>query len=200
MKTKRFFDIVFSAAAIVFLLPFMALVSIIILFDDGRPVIFRQERVGKDGSKFEVKKFRTMKNGTRTAPTKELKESDHCITRCGRLIRKTSIDEIPQLFNIFEGTMSFVGPRPLIPQESNIHEMRNSCGVYRVRPGMTGLAQVCGRDTIDDYKKVELDKEYVDNMCVCNDIKIIIRTFKAVLKGENITEGGKTPETRKKAD
>lgn len=190
MKMKRFFDIVFSATAIIVLLPVMGIVCAVIYLDDGSPVVFKQERVGKNGKHFKVKKFRTMKNGTLNVAKKDLADSHRHILRCGRFIRQASIDEIPQLFNILEGTMSFVGPRPLIPQEVHMHSMRNAYGVYKICPGMTGLAQVSGRDTITDERKAELDKEYVDNMCLLTDIKILIMTVKAVLKGENVHEGG----------
>ena len=196
MKAKRFFDIIFSAAAIIVLLPFMGIVCAVIYLDDGRPVVFRQDRVGKDGKIFKVKKFRTMKNGTRNAATHELTEAHAVITRSGRFIRKTSIDEIPQLFNILEGTMSFVGPRPLIPEEKGIHELRTACGVYKVCPGMTGLAQISGRDMITHEEKVRFDKEYVENCSVLYDMKIILKTIKTVIKGENIAEGGQAKEKK----
>ncbi|HZK39818.1 MAG TPA: sugar transferase [Clostridia bacterium] len=189
MKIKRIFDLVFSATAIVALLPVMGLVCLVIYADDGSPVVFKQNRVGKNGKLFKVKKFRTMKNGTRNAATKDLEDSHRYILRCGRFIRRTSLDELPQLFNILEGTMSFVGPRPLIPEETHMHSMRTAYGVYKVCPGMTGLAQVSGRDMITDERKAELDKEYVENMSLFNDIKIILMTAKAVLKGENVAEG-----------
>lgn len=197
MKLKRFFDIIFSAGAVLVLLPFMGIVCAVIFIDDGCPVIFKQDRVGKDGKLFKVKKFRTMKNGTRNAATRELTEADDVITRSGRFIRKTSIDELPQLFNILEGSMSFVGPRPLIPEEKGIHELRLACGVYKVCPGMTGLAQISGRDMISHEEKVKFDKEYVENISVIYDIKIIIKTIKTVIKGENIAEGSETNEKKK---
>ena len=197
MKTKRFFDIVFSAAAIIVLLPLMRIVCAVIFFDDGCPVIFKQDRVGKGGKIFKVKKFRTMKNGTRTAAKKDLKEAADVITRSGRFIRKTSIDELPQLFNILEGNMSFVGPRPLIPQEKGIHELRLACGVYRVCPGMTGLAQISGRDMISHEEIVKFDKEYVENIGVLYDLKILAKTVKTVLKGENVVEGNQLKEEKK---
>lgn len=191
MKIKRLFDVVFSATAIVALLPVMGIVCLVIYIDDGSPVVFKQKRVGKDGKLFEIKKFRTMKNGTRNAATKDLEDSHRHILRCGRFIRHTSLDEIPQLFNILEGTMSFVGPRPLIPEETHMHNMRKAYGVYKVCPGITGLAQVSGRDMITDERKAELDKEYVENMNLFNDIKIMLMTTKAVVKGENVYEGRK---------
>ncbi len=199
MKIKRLFDIAFSATAIVILLPVMGLVCLVIYIDDGGPVVFKQARVGKNGKLFKVKKFRTMKNGTRTAATKDLEDSHRYILRCGRFFRRASIDELPQLFNILEGTMSFVGPRPLIPEEVHMHNMRKAYGVYKICPGITGLAQVSGRDMITDERKAELDKEYVENMSLLNDIKIILMTAKAVLKGENVSEGRKTPPVKNQA-
>lgn len=196
MKLKRLFDILFSLGAILFLWPLMAFIALIILLDDGSPVIFKQDRVGLGNKDFQVKKFRTMKNGTRHAPTRDLKEANEVITKSGRFIRKASLDELPQLFNILEGTMSFVGPRPLIRNEPGIHELRNALGVYTVRPGMTGLAQINGRDMITHEEKVKYDKEYVDHMSLRNDLKIIIRTFKTVLKGENIAEGSDTNQKK----
>lgn len=199
MKGKRLFDIIFSTAAILVSLPFMGIVCAVIFLDDGGPVVFKQDRVGKDGKLFKLKKFRTMKNGTRSVATKDLVDLHKYLTRCGRFLRRTSIDELPQLFNILEGTMSFVGPRPLIPAEAHMHEMRTAYDVYKVCPGMTGLAQVSGRDTITDEKKAELDKEYVDNMSVLQDIKILLMTFRAVLKGENVSEGGNKDHPEKHA-
>ncbi|NLX93084.1 MAG: sugar transferase [Clostridiales bacterium] len=198
MKIKRLFDIFFSAAGIVVLLPFMGVVCAVVYFDDGGPVVFKQDRVGKDGKLFKLKKFRTMKNGTRTVATKDLVDSHKYITRCGRFMRRNSIDEIPQLFNILKGNMSFVGPRPLIPTEVHMHSMREAYGVYKVCPGMTGLAQVSGRDTITDERKAELDKEYVDNMSLLGDVKIMIMTAKAVFKGENVHEGGSKDRAEKR--
>lgn len=186
---KRFFDIVCSMIAIVLFFPLMVIIGMVIFFDDGFPVVFKQNRVGKDGKLFKVKKFRTMKNGTPNRATEHLENSHHYILRSGRFIRRTSIDELLQLFNILEGTMSFVGPRPLIPEEIGIHELRTQLGVYKVRPGMTGLAQVNGRDMISHEEKVKFDKEYVEKCCVLYDIKIIFQTIKTVLKGENIAEG-----------
>lgn len=186
---KRFFDAVFSALAILFLLPLLFTVSLIVLIDDGCPVIFRQKRVGKNGKLFEIRKFRTMKKGTRNAPTGKLHESGECITRSGRFLRKTSLDELIQLFNILDGTMSFVGPRPLIPEEKEIDELRKNYNVYRVRPGMTGWAQINGRDSVSDEEKALLDREYVENQSILFDIKILLKTFGTVLKGENIVEG-----------
>jgi O-antigen biosynthesis protein WbqP len=188
---KRFLDVFFSAIAILFLSPVLLAISIVVLIDDGCPVIFKQDRVGKNGNLFKIRKFRTMNKGTRNAPTSKLSEADACITHSGRFLRRTSLDELVQLVNIFEGTMSFIGPRPLIPEEREIDELRRKYNVYRVRPGMTGWAQINGRDSLSDEAKANFDREYVEKHSLLFDFKILVKTFGTVLKGENIVEGGK---------
>lgn len=187
---KRLFDIIFSIVAIVILALPMAVIAIIILATDGRPVVFRQERVGLGNKTFRIRKFRSMKVGTKNVATKDLKNSDDCITPIGKVLRKTSLDELPQLINILEGTMSFVGPRPLIPQEEHIRKMRAEKNVYSVRPGVTGLAQVNGRDLVTEEQKVNWDAEYVQNQSLLLDIKIMFKTVAVVLRGEGFAEGG----------
>lgn len=187
---KRLFDIIFSIVAIVILALPMAVIAIIILATDGRPVVFRQERVGLGNKTFRIRKFRSMKVGTKNVATKDLKNSDDCITPIGKVLRKTSLDELPQLINILEGTMSFVGPRPLIPQEEHIRKMRAERNVYSVRPGVTGLAQVNGRDLVTEEQKVNWDAEYVQNRSMLLDIKIMFKTVAVVLRGEGFAEGG----------
>ena len=187
---KRFFDIVCSLAAIILLSPLMLVVSLIILIDDGCPVLFRQERVGYNDRTFMIRKFRTMKNGTRNASTATLSEADSCRTRSGRFLRKTSLDELPQLFNVLDGTMSFVGPRPLIPQEEHIRELRRKYNVFSVRPGVTGWAQVNGRDCLSDEEKAEFDREYIERRSLLFDIKILFKTALVVLTGKGVVEGG----------
>lgn len=187
---KRLFDIIFSIVAIVILALPMAVIAIIIIATDGRPVVFRQERVGLGNKTFRIRKFRSMKVGTKNVATKDLKNSDDCITPIGKVLRKTSLDELPQLINILEGTMSFVGPRPLIPQEEHIRKMRAERNVYSVRPGVTGLAQVNGRDLVTEEQKVNWDAEYVQNQSLLLDIKIMFKTVAVVLRGEGFAEGG----------
>ena len=121
---KRAFDFTVSLLLIIILLPVFLLVSLVVLIDAGTPVIFRQYRVGKDNKLFYIYKFRTMKNNTRLAATKDLTEADSVITKSGKILRKTSLDELPQLFNVLKGDMSFVGPRPLIPEEKEIRNIR----------------------------------------------------------------------------
>uniref|UniRef100_UPI003FEE2D30 sugar transferase n=1 Tax=Candidatus Fimivicinus sp. TaxID=3056640 RepID=UPI003FEE2D30 len=187
---KRFFDFVCSLLAIIILFPILLSLSIVILIDSGRPVIFKQKRVGLNNQLFDICKFRTMKQGTRNAPTAELKEFKNCVTRCGRFLRKTSLDELPQLFNILRGEMSFVGPRPLIPEEAEIRSLREKSGVYQMRPGVTGLAQVNGRDLLTAEQKVAYDAYYVEHHTLVMDIRILLQTVAAVLTGKGFAEGG----------
>ena len=187
---KRFFDIVISFFGLIILSPLLALTAVVIFIDDGLPVVFRQKRIGRNAQPFTIYKFRTMKKNTRSAATGELKESDEQITKSGRILRKTSVDELLQLVNVLNGTMSIVGPRPLIPEEKEIHALRGEYGVYKVRPGVTGWAQINGRDALDDETKALYDKEYVEKQSIAFDIKILFRTVMVVLRRENITEGG----------
>ncbi len=193
---KRLFDITVSFIALILLCPLLLLVSLMIFLDDGSPVIFKQSRVGKDNQLFNIYKFRTMKRDTVNVASAELENPDACITKTGRFLRKSSLDELPQLINILKGDMSFVGPRPLIPEESEIRELRAKYNVYSVRPGMTGLAQINGRDTISDDEKAAYDKQYVESRSFFGDIGIIIRTALIVVLGKDIVEG-KNDATKK---
>lgn len=187
---KRTFDFCVSLFLLILLSPVLAVIALVILIDDGAPVIFRQKRVGRNAENFEIIKFRTMKKGTRNAATANLSEADEQITRSGRILRKTSLDELLQLVNVLNGSMSLVGPRPLIPEETDIHELRLKYGVYSVRPGVTGWAQINGRDNLSAKEKALFDKEYIDKQSLLFDIKILIRTVSVVLRRENISEGG----------
>lgn len=187
---KRAFDIVMSLCAIIVLSPVFLITALIILLSDGTPVIYKQKRIGKDAKLFTIYKFRTMKKGTRIAATNDLTESQNQIISCGGFLRKTSLDELPQLINILKGDMSFVGPRPLIPEEDDIHQLRLASGVYRVRPGLTGLAQINGRDKVSIEEKVRLDTEYVENQSIGLDIRIFFKTIINVFKMSDVVEGG----------
>ena len=192
---KRVFDFSASLILLILLSPVFLIISLIISADDGSPVIFRQPRVGKNNELFDILKFRTMKNGTRNVASGALDESGECITRSGRFLRKTSLDELPQLINILRGEMSFVGPRPLIPEEEEIRKLRERYNVYSVLPGMTGLAQINGRDNLTAEEKAEFDRQYVENRTLFLDIKILFKTVFAVLTGKDVVEGaGKDDE------
>ncbi len=194
---KRIFDFTVSLLLIIFLSPVFLIVALVVLIDSGHPVIFRQYRVGKGNKLFYIYKFRTMRVDTRNASTDDLSEAEQAITRSGRILRKTSLDELPQLFNVLTGKMSFVGPRPLIPEEKEIRQLRKEYNVYSVRPGITGLAQVNGRDMLTAEEKALFDKEYVEKQSFLFDIKILFKTVLVVLKRENILEGGEKGNSRK---
>lgn len=193
---KRFFDIVFSLTGIILLALPMLIISIIIRLESPGAAIFRQNRVGQHGKVFSICKFRTMYcSAPNNTPTGELKNAESYITTFGSFLRKSSLDELPQLFNILCGDMSFVGPRPLIAAEDEIHFMREAAGVYSVKPGMTGWAQVNGRDCVSLCKKVELDREYASNISFFFDLKVLLRTILVVVRGDGYAEGSQSSST-----
>lgn len=193
---KRLLDFIFSLVAIIILSPVFLIISLLVLISSGMPVIFKQQRVGYKNQIFTIYKFRTMKRGMRQTKTEDLTEDEikNDITVIGRVLRKLSLDELPQLLNILKGDMSFVGPRPLIPQEEEIRQLREKNNVYSVRPGITGWAQVNGRDFITDEQKVEYDKEYVEKHTIIMDMKIMFKTFWVVLAGKDIADGNTNKE------
>lgn len=175
---------------ILILWPLLLFLCIWILIDDGRPVLFKQKRLGKDKVPFMIYKFRTMRNDTpHEMPTHLLTDPDKYITRSGRFLRKTSLDELPQLFNILKGDLDLVSVRPALWNQDELIEARDRYGANALRPGLTGWAQVHGRDTVTDEKKAELDGYYVQHMNLLLDIKTIFLTF-TVLDGKDVVEGG----------
>ncbi|HHX37008.1 MAG TPA: sugar transferase, partial [Clostridiaceae bacterium] len=165
MVFKRLGDILISLLAIILLLPLFLIIAIAIRIDSPGPVIFRQKRVGKDGKLFTIYKFRTMATSApkemSTADFKDAQDSKNYITKVGGFLRRTSLDELSQVFNVFKGDMSLIGHRPLIPAEKEIDRFRRDNNIYYLRPGMTGLAQVSGRDDITLTQKMLLDREYL---------------------------------------
>ncbi|HML45309.1 MAG TPA: sugar transferase [Clostridia bacterium] len=192
---KRVVDIILALCLLILLAPLFAVVALLIRADSPGPVIFKQERVGKDEKLFRVYKFRTM---VETAPasvaTSELKNAPRYITRMGRVLRKSSIDELPQLINILRGEMSLIGPRPLVPQETEIHQRRSELGAYAVLPGITGWAQVNGRDCVDPQTKAALDAYYACHVSPFLDIKVLAYSVLCVVTARGIKEGGGNPE------
>ena len=186
---KRVLDFIISLFALIILSPLFLIVSVCILISDGSPVFFRQKRVGNNNELFEIYKFRTMKRGTENVASNDLSDANVKITKFGKIIRATSIDELPQFLNILNGTMSLIGPRPLIPEETEIRELRQKYNVYSVRPGITGWAQVNGRDNVSAEKKALLDKEYVEKQSLMFDIKIFFMTIHQVLCRKDVNEG-----------
>lgn len=190
---KRFFDVSISYILLLICYIPMIIIALMIKISDGGPVIFKQTRVGKNGRLFVCYKFRTMRcDAPREVPTKDFLNADEYITSLGGFLRRTSLDELPQLFNVLAGEMSLVGPRPLIPSEKDMHVLRKKLGVYSARPGITGLAQVCGRDRLDDFRKAECDSIYVENMSFVCDLNILLTTVTGVIKKDGINDFGKT--------
>lgn len=185
---KRLMDILISFVLLVILSPLMAFICIMIKGTSKGPVIFKQIRFTKGMRKFEIYKFRTMMMDTPNLATSQFENSEQYVTKIGKILRKTSLDELPQLWNVLKGDMSIVGPRPLIPEEGgDIHNIRNKNGVYILRPGITGLAQVNGRDLISDDEKVRLDTDYLYNISLITDIKLLIETVIVVFRREGVS-------------
>ncbi|MEK5039890.1 sugar transferase [Sporosarcina sp. FSL K6-3457] len=184
--SKRVMDAVLSfLAVLVFMLP-MAIVAILIKLDSKGPVIFKQKRLGKNKVVFNIYKFRTMRTDTPNVSTEDLGDPSLYITKLGKFLRKSSLDELPQLFNILVGHMSIVGPRPALYNQYVLIAMRDEVGANSIRPGLTGYAQVRGRDFISDQEKVGYDKYYVEHMSLWLDVKIICWTAKSVVRSEGV--------------
>lgn len=189
---KRATDFVFSALLLVILSPILLVLMLLIVIDSPGAPIFAQTRVGRYGKPFTVYKLRTMRKDTpRSVAKNELADAQSHITRLGSFLRKMSLDELPQLYNVLRGDMSLIGPRPLVPQEEEVHRERLENGAYNVRPGITGWAQVNGRDEVNSGQKANLDAYYAESLCFALDVKIVVRTVKYVLTGEGIQEGAK---------
>lgn len=184
--SKRTMDIVSSLVGLILLSPLFLLVAILIKLDSKGPIIFKQIRIGKNSKPFYIYKFRSMKIDAPNLSTEEFINASDFTTKVGKFIRKTSIDELPQLVNILKGDMSIVGPRPVIEREVRLLELRKESNVDSILPGITGLAQINGRDNIDDYEKVKYDFEYLSKRNLVLDIKIIINTVLKVAKSEGI--------------
>ena len=193
LLVKRMFDIIISFMALVVLLPFCIIFAIIIKMESRGPVLFKQKRVGKNKKSFYILKFRTMKIDTpEEMPTYMLNDADSCITTFGGILRKTSLDELPQIINILKGDMSIIGPRPVLWKESELINERDKYGANDVLPGLTGLAQINGRDKIGNAEKAKIDGEYVKNISFKLDVEIFLKTIPKVLKHEGVVEGVRT--------
>ena len=188
---KRLLDIVLSALGIVVLLPVYILIAVAIELDDPGPVFFSQKRVGIHKTHFRILKFRTMKvNTPKDTPTHLLANPEQYITRVGRVLRKTSLDELPQIFQIFTGKMSVIGPRPALWNQFDLIAQRDRYGANDVRPGLTGWAQINGRDELPIDVKARLDGEYVKNLSFGFDCRCFFGTIVSVLRSDGVVEGG----------
>lgn len=200
---KRLIDVILSLLAIIILALPMLIIALIVKLDSPGPALFKQKRVGLHKTHFNILKFRSMRTDTpHDAPTHQLQGATSYITKVGAFLRKTSLDELPQLFNIFTGKMSIVGPRPALWNQDDLIAERDRYGANDVRPGLTGWAQINGRDELEIPVKAKLDGEYVTalNSGKCKgfamDLRCFFGTFLSVLRSDGVVEGG-TGEMKK---
>lgn len=190
LKVKRTMDLILSVIGLIALLPLYIGIAIAIKVDSKGPVIFKQKRYGKGKKTFNMLKFRTMHiSAPKDAPKNSIDNPDKYITRIGKLLRRNSLDELPQLWNILMGEMSFVGPRPVVLSEIELIAERDKYGANDVRPGLTGWAQINGRDELTTKVKAKLDGDYVNNMSFKNDLTCLLKTIPVVLKKIGFAEG-----------
>lgn len=195
---KRIIDFIMSLCGLIILSPVFLILCIWIKFDSKGPILFKQKRVGIHKSYFNILKFRTMYIDTpKEVPTHLLSNPEQYITKVGKILRKTSLDELPQVFNILKGDMSVIGPRPALWNQYDLIEERDKYGANDIKPGLTGWAQINGRDELEIEVKAKLDGEYVKKMSLWFDIKCFIGTIFSVLKSDGVVEGG-TGEINKK--
>lgn len=200
---KRLIDIVLSTCGIIMLLPVWLILAVVIKIDDPGPIFFRQKRIAQDknGEKqfFQIYKYRSMKMCTpKDCPTHLLENPEQYITKVGGFLRKTSLDELPQIFNIFSGQMSVIGPRPALWNQDDLYEERAKYGANMVKPGLTGWAQINGRDELPIDMKAKLDGEYVEKLSFGFDVKCFLGTIVSVLKHDGVVEGGTGTMEREK--
>ena len=197
---KRLLDIVLSLCGIIVLLPVFIIIAVAIVIDDPGAIFFRQKRVGKNKKLFKILKFRSMKMSTpHDMPTHMLENPEQYITKVGKFLRKTSLDELPQIFNIFAGQMSIIGPRPALWKQYDLIDERDKYGANDVMPGLTGWAQINGRDALEIVDKARYDGIYVEKLSFIMDCSCFFGTIKSVLKSEGVVEGG-TGEMKKEAE
>lgn len=201
LVVRSVIDRILAGIALVILSPLFLIVSIAQKISaPDEPIFFLQKRVGKNAHCFNIIKFRTMKSSApKNVATGDLADPQIYISRLGRFLRDTSIDELPQLVNVVNGDMSLIGPRPLVYTERKIRFLRRWYGVYQVTPGITGWAQVNGRDTVDIYDKVYYDREYVQNVSLKFDLKVIWKSVLVVLGRKGVVDGKVDPEFRKES-
>lgn len=181
------FNRLFAVVILTLLSPIFLFIALAILIEDGYPFFFNQKRVGINYTFFNILKFRSMKKNTPNVATHLLINPDQYLLKIGKFIRKTSLDELPNLINIIKGEMVFVGPRPALYNQDDLMALRLAAGVDKLKPGITGWAQINGRDEISIEKKVQLEKEYLNNKSVILDIEVIIKTFTNVLFSKGVS-------------
>ena len=194
---KRVLDFMLSLAGLILLSPVLLIIALIIKLTSPGPVFFKQKRVGKNKTYFNILKFRTMRTDTpKDTQTHLLANPEQYITSIGKILRKTSLDELPQIINILKGDMSIIGPRPALWNQYDLIEERDKYGANDILPGLTGWAQINGRDELEIDVKAKLDGEYVERMSFLFDCKCFFGTITSVLKHEGVVEGG-TGELKK---
>lgn len=190
LKIKRTIDIILSFMGLIILSPVFLILVVAIKLDSKGPILFKQKRVGIHKKHFNILKFRTMhKNAPKDKPTHLLENTQQYITKIGRILRKTSLDELPQLINILKGEMSIIGPRPALWNQYDLIEERDKYGVNDIPVGLTGWAQINGRDTVDIVEKVKFDREYLENMSFMMDVRCFWGTIINVIKSDGVVEG-----------
>jgi len=191
LRVKRMMDIIASAMGLVILSPFLLVLVLAIKLDSTGPVLFKQKRVGLHKAHFSILKFRTMKIDTpKDTPTHMLESPEQWITRVGKFLRKTSLDELPQIINIIKGEMSIIGPRPALWNQYDLIEERDKYGANDVPVGLTGWAQINGRDELPIEVKAKLDGEYVQNIGLRMDLRCLFGTIFSIVKSDGVVEGG----------
>jgi len=189
-RLKRFLDFFIALVALMILSPLYLFLIVLIKLDSRGPVFFKQKRVGKDKQLFDIYKFRSMRHDTpKDVPTHLLEDPQRWITRVGRILRRTSLDELPQIFNVLKGDMAIVGPRPALYNQDDLIAERDKYGANSIRPGITGLAQIYGRDELPIPVKAELDGRYMNMINPWRDFKIIMRTLSIAFTGKGVVEG-----------
>lgn len=201
LAVRSVIDRILAALALIVLSPLFLVVSVAQKISaPDEPIFFLQKRVGRGAHCFNIIKFRTMKSSApKNVATGDLESPETYISRLGRFLRDTSIDELPQFVNVVRGEMSLIGPRPLVYTEREIRFLRRWYGVYQVTPGITGWAQINGRDTVDVYDKVYYDREYVRNVSLLFDLKVIFKSVAVVLGHHGVVDGKIDPEFRKES-
>ncbi|QNU03877.1 sugar transferase [Peribacillus butanolivorans] len=199
MKVKRVIDIILSLIGLIVLSPIFLILIIAIKLDSKGPVLFKQKRVGIQKSHFDILKFRTMSIDTpKNTPTHLLENPDQYITKMGRFLRRTSLDELPQIWNIFIGQMSIIGPRPSLWNQYDLIAERDKYGANDIPPGLTGWAQINGRDELPIKVKAKLDGEYVEKVSFWMDVRCFVGTIVSVVKSDGIIEGGPRMNSKNK--
>lgn len=190
LVVKRFVDLLLATVGMVVLFPLLVVIGAVVKLDSPGPVFFTQKRVGIHKTYFWMHKFRTMRADTPDVPTHLLEHPEQWITRSGKFLRRTSLDELPQLFDIWRGKLSVIGPRPALWNQQDLIAERDKYGANDVMPGLTGWAQINGRDELEIPEKARLDGEYVERMSFGFDVKCFAGTLKSVLRRDGVVEGG----------